>query len=169
MERAKEAAMCGERRCLNCRERFSPRRQNPDQQSCGKPTCQRERRRRWQSEKQRSDADYRENKRRAQQAWAAKQPLYWREWREKHPEYCERNRAQQAERNRRPRSAMIAKTYASEADLPVASGVYRLLPGGSGVIAKKYAWTVKIDVIARPYVNGAEGGSGEGGGLQRRT
>jgi hypothetical protein len=157
--------MCGERRCLNCCERFSPRPQNPDQQYCGKPACQRERRRRWQHEKHRSDADYRDNKRRAQQAWAAKHARYWQAWRDRHPEYCERNRAQQAERNRRRRSAVIAKTYASEANLPVPSGVYRLEAAGGGVIAKKYAWTVKLDVIARPYA----GGAGADDGLQRST
>jgi hypothetical protein len=155
--------MCGQRRCLTCGERFSPRPQNPGQRYCSKAACQQDRRRRWQSEKQRTDADYRDNKRHAQQAWAAKHAGYWRAWRDRHPEYCERNRVQQEERNRRQRLAVIAKKYASEADLCVPSGVYRLQPAGGGVIAKMDAWTVKIDVIARPYAHGA----GVGGGLQR--
>ncbi len=155
--------MCGVRRCLSCGERFSPRPQNPGQRYCGKQACQQDRRRRWQDEKQRTDADYRDNHRRAQRDWTKKHGAYWRAWREKHPEYCERNRAQQEERNRRRRSAVIAKMDASEADLCVPSGVYRLLPAGGGVIAKMDAWTVKIDVIARSYADGASGG----GGLQR--
>jgi hypothetical protein len=70
---------------------------------------------------------------------------------------------QQEERNRRQRAAVIAKKYASEADLCVPSGVYRLEPAGGGMIAKMDAWMVKIDVIARPYAAGADAG----GGLQR--
>jgi hypothetical protein len=69
--------MGGQRRCLSCGERFSPRPQNRGQQYCSKPACQRDRRRRWQSAKQRTDADYRDNHRRAQQAWSAKHGTYW--------------------------------------------------------------------------------------------
>lgn len=155
--------MCGERRCLSCGERFSPRPQNPGQQYCGKKSCQRERRRRWQSEKQRTDADYRDNQRRAWRAWAAQHGAYWCEWREKHPEYCERNRAQQRLRNQRRRAGLIAKMDASGADLGVPSGVYRLVPATGGGIAKMDAWTVRIAVIARPYADGG----GAGGGLQK--
>ncbi len=150
--------MCGERRCLSCGARFNPRRQTPGQQYCSEKACQRERRRRWQSEKQRTDADYRDNHCRAQQAWAAKHGRYWRAWREKHPEYCERNRAQQQFRNQRRRAAVIAKMDASGADLSVPSGVYRLVPAAGGEIAKMDAWTVRIAVIARPYADG--GGAG---------
>jgi hypothetical protein len=157
--------MCGERRCVSCGEGFSPRPQSPGQQYCSKPSCQRDRRRRWQNEKQRTDADYRDNQRQAWRAWAAKHGRYWCAWREKHPGYCERNRAQQRLRNQRRRTGLIAKMDASnEADLPVPSGVYRLVPAGDGVIAKMDVWTVKIDVIARPYADGAGGGGGGGGG-----
>ena len=152
--------MCGERRCLSCGERFNPRRQNPAQQYCSEKACQRERRRRWQSEKQRTDADYRDNQRRAWRAWAAKHSAYWFAWREKHPEYCERNRAQQRLRNQRRRTGSIANMDASEADLGVPSGLYRLVPAAGGGIAKMDAWTVRIAVIARPYADG--GGTGRG-------
>jgi hypothetical protein len=155
--------MFGERRCLSCGEKFKPRPQNPGQQYCSEKACQRERRRRWQSAKQRTDADYRDNQRRAQQAWAAQHGPYWRAWRDRHPEYCERNRAQQQLRNQRRRAGLIAKMDASGVNLSVPSGVYRLVPAAGGEIAKMDAWTVRIAVIAGPYADG----TGAGGGLQR--
>jgi hypothetical protein len=122
-----------DRRCLSCGPKFRPCPQTPRQLYCSEAACQRERRRRWQREKQRSDADYRDNQRRAQRAWAAKHSGYWRDWRDRHPEYCERNRAGQRLRNRR-RSA--------------------------GAIAKMNAWTVKIAVITGPYAGAGVAGGG---------
>lgn len=157
--------MCGERRCLSCGHGFSPRPQSPGQQYCREKACQRERRRRWQREKQRVDGDYRDNQRRAQRAWSAKHAGYWSEWREKHPEYCEENRARQRERNQRRRAGtgLIAKMDASGAGFSVPSGIYRLVPAGDGAIAKMDAWTVRIAVISEPCA----AGGGAGGGLQR--
>jgi hypothetical protein len=143
-----------ERRCLNCSRGFRPRPQAPEQQYCSEKACQRARRRQWQREKQRTDADYRDNQRRVWRAWAAAHGGYWCEWRRKHPDYCERNRAQQEVRDRRRRSAgLLAKMDASEADLSVRSGVYRLLPA-SELLAKMNVWTVRIDVISGPCETG---------------
>jgi len=156
--------MCGERRCLSCREKFSPRPQSPGQQYCSKPACQRARRRAWQREKQRTDGDYRDNQRRAWRAWAARHAEYWREWRGRHPEYCAANRERQEVRDRRRRSAgLLAKMDASGADLSVASGVYRLVPAADGVLAKMDAWTVRIAVISGP----SDVGMGSAGCLQK--
>ena len=57
------------RRCAACDRAFRPRAQVPHQCYCGLAACQRERRRRWQQSKLRSDADYRANQRQAQRAW----------------------------------------------------------------------------------------------------
>ena len=59
-------------------------------------------------------------------------PDYWRQWRAGHPEYVERNRAAQRERNARRRVALAAEgsqiakgdAWPGEALLP--SGTYRL-------------------------------------------
>jgi hypothetical protein len=153
-----------DRRCLSCGGKFQPYPQTPGQLYCREKACQRERRRRWQRAKQRSDADYRDNQRRAQRAWSAQHREYWRDWRERHPEYCQRNRTQQRERNaRRGAVAEIAKMDASVPALRVPSGTYRLLPVAGGGIAKMDAWTVKIAVITAPYA----GAGVTGGGLQR--
>src|SRR5215470_665579 len=134
-----------DRRCESCGLSFRPRPQTPAQRYCGEAACQRERRRRWQREKQRSDPDYRDNQCRAQRAWAAQHGAYWREWRAQNPGYCERNRARQRLRDRRRRvTGALAKMDASSPDLLVPSGTYRLVPAGDGGLAKMDAWTVKI-------------------------
>ena len=91
------------RRCAACRKVFTVRAQTPQQRYCSAPGCQRERRRRWQREKRRSDPDYRENQRQAQQRWASSHREYWRRYRAEHPEYTAANRIGQRERDRRRR------------------------------------------------------------------
>ena len=139
------------RRCGSCGENFRPRAQVPRQVYCGAAACQRERRRRWQSAKRRDDEDYRDNQRRAQQAWASGRSAYWREWRLSHPEYVERNRA--AARERRREVSVFAKMDASAAGSAVPSGTYRLVPAAGGLFAKMDAWTVEITVLSRPWVS----------------
>ena len=141
------------RRCLACGGLFHPRAQNPQQQYCSDPACQRERRRRWQRERRRADPDYRDNQARAQQRWRALHPEYWREYRRRHPEYVDRNRSAQRRRNRRrgvpaPHPASIAKMDASAGISPVPSGTYRLQPVDASGIAKMDAWTVRIVVLS---------------------
>ena len=131
------------RRCEACGEGFHPRAQNPQQHYCSARACQRERRRRWQREKRRSDPDYRDNQARAQQHWRERHPQYWREYRRRHPEYVEGNRNAQRRRNRRrgvpePPAATIAKMDASEGISPVPSGTYRLQPVDASGIAPSW-------------------------------
>jgi hypothetical protein len=40
---------------------------------------------------------------------------------------------------------------ASTATLPVVSGIYRLLPGAAGDLAKMDAWTVRITLLSKDY------------------
>ena len=108
----------GRRRCAACGRVFRPRSQVQEQRYCGLPACRRERRRRWQSSKRRSDADYRHNQALAQRAWAAAHADYWRNYRLTHREYGERNRLRQRQRARR-RAVALAKMAASEPILPV--------------------------------------------------
>ena len=145
----------GTRRCAACAERFTPRRNVPNQQYCSKPDCQRERRRRWQRQKLRQDPDYRANQAAAQQRWRERHLDYWRRYRQSHPDYTARNREQQRQRNRRraqagagPAPPAIAKMDVYACKKPVASGTYRLTPiDGSGV-AKMDAYLVKMQVVS---------------------
>jgi len=90
--------------CNACGHTFAPRPQNPNQTYCTDPACQRERRRRWQQQKRRNDADYRDNDARAGKAWAAENPAYWKHYRDANPAYAERNRNLQQSRNQKLRA-----------------------------------------------------------------
>lgn len=126
-------------RCQCCGKVFKPRPQTPNQRYCGRPQCQRERKRVWQKEKRGKDPDYRDNQRRAQQRWAAHHPDYWRKWRKKHPVYREENRRKQAQRNGRRRQRKqgcgasggtegIAKMDVWTPESRLNAGTYQLVP-----------------------------------------
>jgi hypothetical protein len=146
------------RRCAACGRTFRARSQVPQQRYCSEVGCQRERRRLWQRAKRASDADYRENQARAQRAWAAKHREYWREYRRRHPGYCERNREAARRRQREgrqgvgaPATAEFAKMDASTVEKGVPSGTYRLVPATAAEFAKMDACLVEITLVPRRY------------------
>ena len=148
--------MCGEyfmtsKRCTACGKAFRPRSQVPQQCYCAAPACQRERRRRWQQAKRQSDPAYQDNQESAQRAWCTRNPDYWREYRRTHPQYSERNRTQQRERNDRRRERLIAKMDVSTSIFPVLSGIYQISPAPPTGIANMDAWTVKITLLSNTY------------------
>lgn len=145
--------MAEKRQCRHCQQCFYPRPQNPDQQYCSEPACQRARKRIWQQQKMLTDPDYQANQREAQRCWREKNPDYWRKYRKENPEYAARNRERQRERSRnRGRQAPlldpIAKMDASTAEKPFHPGRYLLSPVCCGVIAKMDACIVEINVIS---------------------
>ena len=144
------------RRCAACDRAFRPRAQVPHQCYCGLAACQRERRRRWQQSKLRSDADYRANQRQAQRAWPTAMASTGVSTRARHPDYTDHNRLEQRWRDRRRRVARLAKMGASPPINGVPSGTYRLLVATGDDLAKKDAWTVKITLISRDYEPGCE-------------
>jgi hypothetical protein len=138
------------KRCTSCGVAFRPRPQCPKQNFCPQPTCQRERKRRWQQAKRASDPDYRLNQASAQQAWGARDPNYWCAYRLGHPEYCERNRVRRRERYREQRTRRVAKMDGCTPKALVPSGTYRLSRVVSGDVAKMDAWTVEITLLSTP-------------------
>ena len=135
------------RRCRCCGKTFRPRSQVPGQQYCSERGCQKARKRAWQKERRRKDPDYRENQRSAQKRWAARHPDYWRQWRNDHPAYQERNRRKQIERNARRRTpapepdrpsagAMIAKSDVWTRETVLDTGTYRVIPWTEGLDCK---------------------------------
>lgn len=137
--------------CAGCCKPFHPRPQTPKQTYCASPTCQRERRRRWQHARRQNDPEYQDNQSRAQGSWAERHPDYWREYRATHPEYCERNRALQRERDARRGVRVLAKMDVSTPDLTLPSGTYRLSPVRREDLANMDAWTVQITVVSKQY------------------
>jgi hypothetical protein len=134
------------KQCVACGQSFQPRPQVPQQSYCAAPDCQRERRRQWQRLKLQSDPDYQDNQMRAQQAWGQRNPDYWRGYRLSHPDYVERNRALQHERNTKTQASHVAKMDASSALHPLPSGMYHLRLVTNGGVAKMDVWTVEITV-----------------------
>jgi hypothetical protein len=138
------------RRCIACGCAFQPCPQVLGQRFCSAPACQRERRRRWQRERLRDDADYRDNQTRAQAKWRARHPDYWRQYRATHPAYRERNCAMQRKRNAQRSSSPVANMDASSPLRPLASGFYILRRAVETGIAKMNACTVHIAVLSVP-------------------
>ena len=143
------------RRCAACGCLFVPRSNVPHQRYCSKRACQCTRRRRWQRDKLKNDADYRANQAAARLRWRERHPDYWRGYRQRHPDATERNREQQRVRNRRRpvagagrSSPVIAKMAEYSVEKPVFSGTYRMLPVAVPGIAKMDAYTVEIQVIS---------------------
>jgi len=128
-----------------------------NQQYCGRPECSRARKRKWHSQKKKADPDYAANQEKAQKAWRERNPGYWRRYRQEHPEYAEKNRLKQRERNRTtrhpaitPQSPVIAKmdsigpgNAAPDGILP---GCYQLIRLNGG-IAKMDSIFVEIRSI----------------------
>ena len=139
------------RACAGCSQAFHPRAQSPGQTYCPEPACQRERRRRWQQARRRDDPEYRENQARAQAAWAAAHPEYWREYRRTRPAVSERNRTLQHQRDAGRRARVLAKMDVSTAASPVPSGTYRLSKATAEDLVKMDAWTVQITLVSTPY------------------
>lgn len=67
--------------CAACGQTFQPHHKVPNQTYCSSPDCQKERRQSWDRKQQKNDSDYRDNKSRAQQTWAERNPDYWRKYR----------------------------------------------------------------------------------------
>lgn len=139
------------KQCVGCGKAFDPRPQTPKQTYCGSAPCQRERRRRWQQARRQNDPDYRDNQSRAQEAWAARHPGYWREYRETHPQYSGRNRRLQHKRDVRRRERVLAKMDVSTREAAVPSGFYQLIPVTRDDLAKEDAWMVQITAVSTSY------------------
>ena len=144
----KEIAM-ENRWCSACGRAFLPRPQAPRQSYCTRPECRRERRRIWQLAKRQTDPDYLLNQTRAQQAWAARNPDYWRQYRQEHPEYAERNRVRQRDRRQLRKRTEIAKMVASDRPFVLEAGTYRLVRLDPESDANMDAWTVHLTVLSR--------------------
>lgn len=138
----------GSGRCLHCRCLFvfNPRLKN--QRYCGRSECQRVRKRLWQRQKMAADADYQQNQRAAQKLWQQEHPEYWRQYRERRPDYAENNRRLQRQRDHR--RGALAKMDASGRRNRIKAGTYYLLPESTD-LAKMDALAQKITLIPEPY------------------
>jgi hypothetical protein len=99
-----------------------------------------------------TDADYRQNQKDSHKSWQIQHPDYWRQYRDDHPLYCERNRMLQKQRDAKRRAQHLAKMDASKRLKPINPGAYYLIPCNAG-LAKMDTLTQKINVIPESYTN----------------
>lgn len=140
-------------RCVCCRR---IRHRNPrvkNQRYCGDKRCQRARKSKWEREKLQADPDYRINKKECQARWKQKNPDYWKQYRQTHPEYRRRNRRMQLLRDQcigtgnRPEAGHLVKMDTLDGFLNDTTGSYFICPAKSN-LAKMDALKVKIIPIS---------------------
>lgn len=137
------------RSCAACGRLFVSRPQIPNQQFCSDHECQRERRRRTQAARRTNKPEARANDAQYCRDWRIKNPDYWKHYRASHPEYAERNRILQRQRNKARKNSDIANEAVWTAH-PFTGGLYRLSPVTGRTIANEAAWIVEIGVLSGP-------------------
>lgn len=133
--------------CTACGRQFQPRPQSQNQAYCTEDECQRARKRLWQRAKRKSDPDYLANQAQAQRAWCRRNPEYWQNYRETHPDYVARNRENQRRRAKNQEPPTIAKMDAPTNPPTLHSGLYRLTSMDASSFAKMDAWIVRLTVL----------------------
>lgn len=128
-----------------------------NQQYCGDPRCQRARKRAWQKEKMATDPQYREKHFAAQKRWCKQRPLhrYQQQYRQRHPEYVEKNREKQHRRNvKRQKQTSVTQAdmiVKMDASSKIKSGIYLLAPyamdASSPKIVKMDAFVVQLQLL----------------------
>jgi hypothetical protein len=146
--------------CTHCHQMFLSIR-NPSQQYCSQAICQTARKRHWQKQKRAKDPDYHHNQQRAEQSWRQRHPDYWKRYRANHPGYTQRNREQQRIRQRQWRlkqaasgSKKNASPFANSDAFDVntyqkliKSGTYCMIPVTHPAFANSDVFVVKMVVI----------------------
>jgi hypothetical protein len=97
-----------ERRCRYCERSFQPSKFQTGQASCSQPECQRRRRADYRRQKLAADREHRQTCFENARKWRARNPRYWRRYREQHPSALERNRQQQHVRDQKQRLRELA-------------------------------------------------------------
>jgi len=92
--------------CIHCKKTIlaNPRLKG-EQQYCNDHACQNERKRIWYRNRLTTDARYARRQQRCKRRWRKQKPAhrYQNDYRQTHPDYTQKNRDQQRERNRRRR------------------------------------------------------------------
>jgi len=143
-----EHIMRTSRRCISCGAVFTPRPNIPNQRYCSSTACQQQRRYEWHKRKLHTDSDYLVNQQRAQSDWQARHPDYWRNYRQSHPEYCQRNRDLQRIRDTKHAPSTIAKMDASPVPAELLKGLYLIRFVGTYDLANMDEHLVKITAVS---------------------
>jgi hypothetical protein len=144
---AQEEAMSRQIRCAHCRCRFVPNPRVKTQRFCSAKPCQQARKTKWQRKKMATDPGYQANQRDAWRAWRKHHRAYWRHYRQRRPDYRERNRLLQTHRDQKRRPSVLAKMDALAPLSFVKPGTYHLIPEVGEHLAKMDALSMKCHLI----------------------
>ena len=139
--------MSRQTRCAHCRCRFVPNPRIKTQRFCSAKPCQQARKTKWQRHKMAIDPDYQANQRDGHSAWRKRHRDYWRQYRQRRPDYRERNRVLQTHRDQKRRPSMLAKMDALSPVSFVKPGIYHLIPEVGEHLAKMDALSQKYRLI----------------------
>ncbi len=128
------------KKCIACGQYCKPWPQTPDQTYCSKTECQRERRRRAKQRERQANSQLTSNN---DSDRVSDNPDYWRDYRADHPDYVDRNRLLQKDRN-------LLRTLQSKTNgtVPLPPGRYRLERLDSDSIANGAVWIVEIRFLS---------------------
>ncbi|MEA2088062.1 MAG: hypothetical protein U9O91_08215 [Candidatus Caldatribacteriota bacterium] len=135
--------------CVNCWNEFEVNPRVKNQMYCNDSACRKARRAVWQREKMAKDHDYRENQKRCQKDWIKMNQGYYKDYRQKNPEYATRNKLMQISRNAKRGKGKISGLIAKMDSLGRINarrgeGLYRLVFQGQSLIAKMDSLIVKL-------------------------
>ena len=136
----------GQRRCRYCQKLFQPSKFQPRQTVCSEPDCQRRRRTDYHKEKIASDPEYRQDCRDSPRKWRARNPDYWKQYRQKHPAAVDRNRQQQKLRDRKRKLCNLANNT-SALDLKHSAAQVWLIGSGAARLANNNSARAQVWVI----------------------
>ena len=119
----------GIRQCRYCGRSFQPSKFRPGQSVCSDAGCQRRRRADYHRQKIAADPEYRQVCLDSPQKWRSRNPDYWRQYREQHPQAVERNRQQQHVRDQKQRLRDLANNNSAFDLKHSAAEIWLLGPG----------------------------------------
>src|SRR4030042_282811 len=125
--------------CLHCACTFPCHPCVKDQEYCGSKECRRASRRAWKKKNRATNKSYRQQCLNHQKTWRKQRPAhqYQKDYRELHPEYVERNRELQRERNKKREKEPVPKIVKRNtlSMQPSVGGTYALIQVKNGKIA----------------------------------
>lgn len=138
-QRYREHITMGTLKCLCCRRQVPANPRLKKQNYCGRPDCQRARKKAWQRKKMATDTDYQENQRNAQKQWQEHNPDYWQKYR--------RNR------HKPPPAAPVPQRVKMDTlsrNSHLISGEYLISPSPQSSVKMDTLW-VKISPVSESY------------------
>jgi len=136
----------GERHCRYCAKSFQPSKYQPQQTVCRELDCQKQRRTEYRQQKLKADPEYRQVCRDSSRKWRSRNPGYWQQYREKHPDSVSKNRENQQARDRRQHLLSLANNTPA-LDLKHSAAAVWLLNGETANLANNNSASGQVFVI----------------------